>query len=463
MEERKDKQIVQRVFETSLSGLREDPYLAQRVLNIAHGKEEKIVNRTGKKPSKLVVVALALVLVSATAAFASIDLFQQLIDVWHRSFQSMNTTGDIDIEDRFAFENTEDDYAEVKSDLIISTVPLEGDLDYVRAYTIARQAIIDKFGTPVEELDAIGVYPTFYNSPYQNEINEWEFYFTPLRNSSIDEDHDYIMSGEYRVRIASPSGKVTLCNWYIDDFFPDYARRTWAAGKQDYVFSRAKSLQFFEQNAEDQAYFISLFEEAGYDSSEIMLSNELVISNLAVKLAFAESESNILHTDSPEVRVAIAAMEDASGLTKEQLERYCFILTPSPISSDTIDLCFSFNYNIQEERMLASPNQYEHVALNHMSRLGFYMISLDPDTHEVVKVLHGNRTYKVEETDDNSPLLGRSQWDKNDMPEFTEFWEEACKLDELVNAGKITMNEATEQMDSLMRFYGYTPSGTKSK
>lgn len=70
MEDRKDKQIVQRVFETSLSGLREDPYLAQRVLNIANGKEEKNVNRTGKRPSKLVVVAIALVLVFATTAFA---------------------------------------------------------------------------------------------------------------------------------------------------------------------------------------------------------------------------------------------------------------------------------------------------------------------------------------------------------------------------------------------------------
>lgn len=72
MEERKDKQIVQRVFETSLSGLREDPYLAQRVLNIAHGKEEKIMTKknVGRSPSKLIVVALAFVLVFATTAFA---------------------------------------------------------------------------------------------------------------------------------------------------------------------------------------------------------------------------------------------------------------------------------------------------------------------------------------------------------------------------------------------------------
>lgn len=45
MADRRDKQVVQRVFETSLSGLQEDPYLARRVLNIARGKGEKIVKK----------------------------------------------------------------------------------------------------------------------------------------------------------------------------------------------------------------------------------------------------------------------------------------------------------------------------------------------------------------------------------------------------------------------------------
>ena len=40
MADRRDKKIVQQVFETSLSGLREDPFLAQRVINVAHGKEK---------------------------------------------------------------------------------------------------------------------------------------------------------------------------------------------------------------------------------------------------------------------------------------------------------------------------------------------------------------------------------------------------------------------------------------
>ncbi len=71
MEERKEKQIVRRVFETSLSGLREDPCLAWRVLNIAHGKEDKLMKKNaGRSPSKLIIIALAFVLVFATTAFA---------------------------------------------------------------------------------------------------------------------------------------------------------------------------------------------------------------------------------------------------------------------------------------------------------------------------------------------------------------------------------------------------------
>ncbi len=71
MEDLKAKQIVQRVVDNSLSGIQDDPWMAQRVLNIAHGKEEKIMKTNiGRRPSKLVVVALAFVLVFATTAFA---------------------------------------------------------------------------------------------------------------------------------------------------------------------------------------------------------------------------------------------------------------------------------------------------------------------------------------------------------------------------------------------------------
>ena len=67
MEDRKDQQTIQRVFATTLSGLREDPHLAQRVLNIAHGANQK---RAGRRPSTLVAVTLILVLLFAATALA---------------------------------------------------------------------------------------------------------------------------------------------------------------------------------------------------------------------------------------------------------------------------------------------------------------------------------------------------------------------------------------------------------
>lgn len=71
MEDRREKQIVQQVFETTLSGLGADPCLAQRVLNIAHGKEEnRMKKQFVRRPVRFAAAALALVLVFASTAFA---------------------------------------------------------------------------------------------------------------------------------------------------------------------------------------------------------------------------------------------------------------------------------------------------------------------------------------------------------------------------------------------------------
>ena len=59
MEDNRNKQIIQQVFETSLSGMKEDPWLAQRVLNAAHGEGKKTVK---KKISFVMVFLVLLVL-----------------------------------------------------------------------------------------------------------------------------------------------------------------------------------------------------------------------------------------------------------------------------------------------------------------------------------------------------------------------------------------------------------------
>ena len=75
MADRRDKRVVQHVFETSLSGLREDPYLAQRVIIIAHGKDDRIMNiKDRRDSSRFIVVALILVLVFATSAKSAISV-----------------------------------------------------------------------------------------------------------------------------------------------------------------------------------------------------------------------------------------------------------------------------------------------------------------------------------------------------------------------------------------------------
>ncbi|MBR6753619.1 MAG: hypothetical protein IKM05_06275 [Clostridia bacterium] len=56
MEDNRNKQIIQQVFETSLSGMKEDSWLAQRVLNKAHGEGEKRVKKKWTVGLILVIV-----------------------------------------------------------------------------------------------------------------------------------------------------------------------------------------------------------------------------------------------------------------------------------------------------------------------------------------------------------------------------------------------------------------------
>lgn len=70
MEDFKDKQIVQCAIDDALSGIQDDPWMAQRVLRMAHEKKGKNMNTktVGKRPA--IIVALTLVLVLALAATA---------------------------------------------------------------------------------------------------------------------------------------------------------------------------------------------------------------------------------------------------------------------------------------------------------------------------------------------------------------------------------------------------------
>ena len=456
------EQDLRRALDASITGCQPSEHWKRRVL--AQTKEEKTLKR---KLSVGLILAAALLLATATALVAT-GAFDRLWEVWQDSFRRMNTTGAVDILDEKEYEAFKQENDGVKEDWVVSTVPRGKDLDYDTAYAIARQAIIDKFGTPEAELDAMGVYPNFWNTPYQEDgdqwyTNEWDFYITPLHDVEIDLDHTYDPPGEYRVQIASPSGEVTLCNWYLDAFFPDYARRTWEAGKRDIVFSRAQNIQFYEQSAADQADFLSLFAEAGYDIAAIQRTDEEKLSMLELTLAFAEPEENLMRGEGDEIAAAIRAMEDASGITKEQLERFAFILLHSPLTSETKDYCFCFNYNVEEQLFdgdagsLNRLGNFQFRAHSYGSRLGFYMICLDPETLECVKAVHAKRSPAAEKAEDESTLLGRRDWTKADIPEFEEMLGQLEAIDEKIMRGEMTDGEGEREFRALMLSFGGDP------
>lgn len=196
---------------------------------------------------------------------------EEMIAVWNASSGKMNTQSEWNdgIAGLEAYEaQVAASGGTLKEDMVISSLPREGDMPYEEALEFAYAQIIERFGTPREELEAMGVYPTFYEYPYMGKEPEWDIYITPRRDCDINLDHNYDAPGEYLVRFTAKSGELDFCNWYIDDFWP-YAQRTWDAGKRNYVYEQAQKKSFAGINFELREHFTSLLREAGYDMSAI--------------------------------------------------------------------------------------------------------------------------------------------------------------------------------------------------
>ena len=407
-----------------------------------------------------ILVAVLIMLITAVAlAFTFID---ELKAVWNHSFVQMGTTGSfnaVPMEEfnvkEFEVQYQEDTGRERKEDLVISTVPESDGLPYEQAYQIARTAIIEKFGTPEDELDAMGIYPSFIQGVYENDYSEWEIYISPRKNVNIDEDHSYDPPGEYRVEIQSPSGKVTMCNWYNDDFWPEYALRTWNAGKYDYVWSEAcRGGAFYKQPVEKQEMFRVLFDEQGYDTSILDRDTTEKIRSVSLDILFAPPSENLLNAGTSEVETAIAVMEKQCGMSKEFINRAAFCAIPSPLQSDTIDICFSYNYEIGGEKMNNGEWKYGLSLLGHYAvRFGITMVCLDPVSLETVDIVH---FYDKSETGPSTGLLlERKNWSAEDVPLYCSLMDELQQLDDQCYVyGAITEEDLQIQCDVVMRQYG---------
>lgn len=164
---------------------------------------------------------------------------------------------------------------------------------------------------------------------------------------NLDEDHTFPAPGEYRVYIESPSGEVSDCFYYNDDFWPDYAQRCWENGSRDYVYEQAQRAGFMKQSAENIEHFMELFKAAAYDLEplEKMQNDEIRLRSVAVDICFAQIRADLLESSDSFVLTAIQEMENRFGITREDMDRCFFSAVRNPVQSETVDICFSYNFH----------------------------------------------------------------------------------------------------------------------
>ena len=351
----------------------------------------------------------------------------EMAAIWQASFDRMNTTGEVNPSDE---------------------LPGAGMLDYPTALSLARQVILDTYGTPEEELDAMGVYPDYYE-------DVWHLYFTPQSGTDVDVDHDASGVGEYRVYLSAATGEVEYVNWYIDDFWP-LAQRVWDAGKHDVVYGKARTATFYQQSLEQQEHFRQLLSDAGYDMSQVGMDAETLLESRALDLLFADPATAVQPEDDPLVARAWAALESAYGVDGEAMRRYAYVATYSPLETGTTDICIHYSFEVeaawQEDRI----GYWDCLLFSYARRLGLFMVQMDKDSGQVVNTAHAY----ADDAKTNVPgtLLGKLRWTAEDFAAFDDAYirrKEA--MDAAVAEGR-SLTELQILSDRLMRDIGGDPA-----
>lgn len=175
------------------------------------------------KKTLLTISAAMLLFGSAQAAEpAYLMTKDDMMAIYQQSFDRMNTTMEVNLMTLDELPAWEKEYTqntgyERKEDLIISSLPMEGDLNYEDALWMAKNTLMQRTGATEAELDAMGVYPLLTDYVYMENESEWEFYFTPRRDTDIMLDHEIPAEGEYRVVIGAQSRQVISFHWYNKD------------------------------------------------------------------------------------------------------------------------------------------------------------------------------------------------------------------------------------------------------
>lgn len=389
---------------------------------------------------------------------------EEMLAIYDESFKKMGTTSSAyhtpeeivdqaDLETwlvEFEKEYKENTGRDRKEDLVVSSTPGAHDMPYDEALQYAKKMLMDKYGTPEEELDAMGVYPRFMDYVYMENESEWEFYFTPRRDCDIDEDHDYPVGGEYRAHFTARSGEEVLCLWYIDDFWP-YAQRTWDAGKHDVVYEQYKKTSFYQQSIEDQQYYLNLLKEAGYNVDV----ERNILQGIELDMMYAETEESVLQSENAHMLTALEEMEKTYGLDRETLAYCGYGAFYSPLQTGTVDVCFAFNYNIVSEMELAregvGAGVWQNRAAYFPNRLGLFMVRINPQTGKVVSTAHKPK-FPNEEDAADAKLLAKRNWTAADLTEYHKLVDEL--IPQAVAAAEPNWNAHEIAVHTLLREWG---------
>lgn len=383
-----------------------------------------------KKLSTGAIIAIVLMLLSVTAVAVGLTVEQ----IWQQSFEKMGTSGMI--------RNLSDE--------------TQAEITVDEALSIARAAIIAKYGTPVAELDAMGVYPTYaargWDGKTDDYPSEWDILFSSRTDvnihsysSELDEYgqviSDYGPTGEYLVYLNAETGEVTYCGFYTDDFWA-YAQRIWDCGNYDAIYWQYQKPEFYELSIETQFYYEQLLAEKGY---EIVHRSGKYKSLLKADLRDRMycDPSAAINNDDPQAVAAWAAVEDKYGFSTELLQRYSYIATRSGFQTGTDDIFITFNYAAQDYRQQTGYTDiWCDKIYNKVSRVGAFLVSFDTDTTHVVGVTHlwyseSNNVRRIRV----GKLLEQTDWESEDLVAFDDAFNRLGRAVKRMKAAGISILE----------------------
>ena len=396
------RQKIHRAVDVHGASLREDPYLAQRILASSDRKEAPRM----KKLSTGAIIAIVLMLLSVTALAVGLTVEQ----IWQQSYERMNTTS-----------NEIRNYGE----------PTDGEITLDEALAIARKAIQDAYGTSDAELDSMGLYPTFFPREKDDGTwypSKWEIWYSSVRGINFDsEDYEYDLVGDYRVYINGETGEVTYCGWYTNDFWVR-AQIVWDQGNYDEVAWEYGRTEYFQLPREKQDYWTKLLAEKGY---EVIAEEERL--HTALSSARLELLFNPINTfapeDDPQVQATWQALAEQRGLDEALLKAYAYVVSKPQWNTGYDDVVIHYSYELEWNWMetgLIDSSVNKH--FSHAKNCGMYMVSFEKGTTNVAAVTHmadseSPGTKAVTE----GPLLARTDWTMDDLRAYDNAVAELAK------------------------------------